>query len=816
VAEESATETEENTSGQSRRKWALVFLAVFAVIALGGGGAFYWMMRTIHKSTVFAMAVERVRQNPDAEENLGKPIDPGWFVSGDFKVSGPKGNADFAVSVAGPKGKGKVYVSARMAAGKWNIGKVFLDIDANGKRFDLSREEKKVAVPFPPNYVEGVNAAKKGNFAQALKLLKPLAEKGYANAQYNMGVFYKNGLGVTQDFKEAATWYRRAAEQGEPGALNNLGQLYQNGQGVPQNPKQAFRLYSLSAHQGFPQAQFNLGLLYEGGIGADKNPVYAYQWFSLADAGGMKAAKDILKRLEKTSGPDQIAEAKSLAKKWKPTGPKKMELPDPANFDRGFAAAKRGDYKAALKDLKPLAAEGHADAQYNLAIMYDLGRGVSKNSLDAEKFYKLAAEQGHASAQDDLGWMYATGTRLPKNYKKALRWARLAAEQGRARAQNVLGDLYARGLGVNQNNVAAHVWWSLAAAQGNQDAKKALGELEIKMTEAQYAEAKRKAAAGAMGDSIQVKVDKIVGSSTAALQTVAKLTGAQGWAKAIPKLKIMASGKKPEAQILLGDLHLKGVGVYQSPSMALTYYQPAASAGNAEAQFKVGVLYQEGLGAPIYPEEGERWIKRAAAQGYQKARLRLQSQGIEAPPIKMKKQRPKKGKMSKAKKAFEPGLDIRLAGLGAPYAQPFPQIEILAKRYAAAVNDNDLDALKNLLRPEYNACARKSTKDVYENFLSQGIGFRIPEAYGLAMGPVGIQATLPFLDMVNYPVRPSHYFRIDFKGKPKQTGPGAIEYATAIVQPIVFRAGEWSLIFGCPSAQGLERLRRAGLGGKNG
>ena len=49
------------------------------------------------------------------------------------------------------------------------------------------------------------------------------AEQGLAMAQYNLGVMYAKGEGVTQDNEQAVAWYRKAAEQGEAIAQNNLG-----------------------------------------------------------------------------------------------------------------------------------------------------------------------------------------------------------------------------------------------------------------------------------------------------------------------------------------------------------------------------------------------------------------------------------------------------------------------------------------------------------------------------------------------------------------------------------------------------------------
>jgi TPR repeat protein len=56
------------------------------------------------------------------------------------------------------------------------------------------------------DFAKGFDAAQKGDFVTALKEWKPLAEKGDAGAQYNLGIMYDNGQGVTQDYKAAVKW----------------------------------------------------------------------------------------------------------------------------------------------------------------------------------------------------------------------------------------------------------------------------------------------------------------------------------------------------------------------------------------------------------------------------------------------------------------------------------------------------------------------------------------------------------------------------------------------------------------------------------
>lgn len=72
------------------------------------------------------------------------------------------------------------------------------------------------------------------------KLYRKAAEQGDATAQNKLGLLYYKGMGVTQDYAEAAMWYRKAAEQGEVKSQFNLGSLYIDGHGVPQDWEEAY------------------------------------------------------------------------------------------------------------------------------------------------------------------------------------------------------------------------------------------------------------------------------------------------------------------------------------------------------------------------------------------------------------------------------------------------------------------------------------------------------------------------------------------------------------------------------------------------
>ena len=104
-------------------------------------------------------------------------------------------------------------------------------------------------------YEDGFAAAKRGDYATAVRLWRPLAEQGDARAQFNLGLSYANGWGVPLDYAQAVKWYRKAADQGLAWAQTNLGIMYENGQGVRQDFRLALIWYRKAAKQGDAEAR---------------------------------------------------------------------------------------------------------------------------------------------------------------------------------------------------------------------------------------------------------------------------------------------------------------------------------------------------------------------------------------------------------------------------------------------------------------------------------------------------------------------------------------------------------------------------------
>ena len=168
---------------------------------------------------------------------------------------------------------------------------------------------------------DGTAAYDGGDYATALRLLRPLANQGNADAQIKLGLMYLRGDGVPQNDGEALKWYRLAADQGNAYAQANLGLMYHVGQGVPQNHDEAAKWFWLAANRGVASAQALLGFMYADGQGVPQDYVRAHMWFSLSAAQGGQVAAIERDSIAKLMTPAQIAEAQKLAREWQPKRP---------------------------------------------------------------------------------------------------------------------------------------------------------------------------------------------------------------------------------------------------------------------------------------------------------------------------------------------------------------------------------------------------------------------------------------------------------------------------------------------------------------
>ena len=100
------------------------------------------------------------------------------------------------------------------------------------------------------------------------------------------------------------------------------------------------------------------------------------------------------------------------------------------DYNDGLRAAKVGDYNTAVMKWKPLALQGDAMAQFNMALMYHRGLGVGIDEARAVAWYKMSANNGYIKAQEFLAAAYNEGWfGLPHDQNKASYWLQRMEEQ---------------------------------------------------------------------------------------------------------------------------------------------------------------------------------------------------------------------------------------------------------------------------------------------------------------------------------------------------------------------------------------------------
>jgi len=202
-------------------------------------------------------------------------------------------------------------------------------------------------------FSDGAKADDRGDYVEAYRLWKPLAEKGDARAQFNIGSMNLKGEGVKQDYPAALMWFKRAANKNYPSATYNLGLMYVNGYGTPIDYKAAIKWFEraakfdikeaqyqlgmrylkgegvaqsdvvaakwfhLAADQGDANSQYNYGLMLKLGRGSRQDYVEALKWFELSSKGGVEWAQSHIKSTSSKMTTSQIEDSQKRASEWK-------------------------------------------------------------------------------------------------------------------------------------------------------------------------------------------------------------------------------------------------------------------------------------------------------------------------------------------------------------------------------------------------------------------------------------------------------------------------------------------------------------------
>lgn len=155
--------------------------------------------------------------------------------------------------------------------------------------------------------------------------------------------------------------------------------------------------------------------------------------------------------------------------------------PAMADVKAGVDAWAQGDYDKAVREWRPLADAGDADAQFNLGQAYKLGRGVPMDLAAALEYYRKATVQGHARAEDNYGLLLFQQNQRPQ----AMPYLERSAERGEPRAQYLVATALFNGDLLLRDWVRAYALMTRVAAAGLPQAQSALAHMDRYVPEAQ-------------------------------------------------------------------------------------------------------------------------------------------------------------------------------------------------------------------------------------------------------------------------------------------------------------------------------------------
>jgi TPR repeat protein len=204
------------------------------------------------------------------------------------------------------------------------------------------------------------------------KELRGWADRGDADAQFELGLRMITGEGVKKNLEEGVKSVEKAAKQKHLRAQHVLGTLYEDGLGVKKDLAKAAEWYRTSADLGFALSQHSLAVMYEEGKGVKKDTAKATEWFKkAADQGHPQSQTAYAAKLERGDG---VAKSTAKAALWY--------------------------LKAAQLDFVP--------AMTRLANLYYTGQGVPVDYRRAGAWYRRAARSEDPWASNNLAWFLST------------------------------------------------------------------------------------------------------------------------------------------------------------------------------------------------------------------------------------------------------------------------------------------------------------------------------------------------------------------------------------------------------------------------
>jgi len=346
----------------------------------------------------------QLRKDAEAESNAGNHVAALKDIQKAISEGASQGDAEYEDELAG-----------QYLTGEFND--IPQDYIKATEWYTKAAEQGNVDAQFHLGQLYALGRADYGsqpNYTKAIEWYTKAAVQGNAYAQFDLGEIYTEGSGVPQDYAKAAEWYTKAAQQGDSNADFILGENYKKGLGVPQDYAKAAEYFdeaigntgnSFPFPLGISAAEVNLGNLYHNGQGVELNFASAVTLYTDAADSGYKAILcGPMHNCVNSEDQDRIH--------YDLTGQRLQISKQSTDAEKDAAVILSNiyfngegipnDYPIEAERFSKSAEQGSAQAQLILGLYYENGWGVSKNSVEAYKWYALAKSATSDSTENSI------------------------------------------------------------------------------------------------------------------------------------------------------------------------------------------------------------------------------------------------------------------------------------------------------------------------------------------------------------------------------------------------------------------------------
>lgn len=424
----------------------------------------------------------------------------------------------------------------------------------------------------------------------------PKAQRGNKIAQYEVGSVY--GSLFYQDYATALQWFLKSAKQGYMPAQEAAGRYFYDGTGTPKDLEQAFYWFQKAANQGSTRVLPSLAAMYRDGEGVSANPRKARELFEKA----AKNSKDLvvynqLISLYKSHFPKEgkrlVYWMEAYYEAWGLNG---RELV--AAYTEGTLVPKNNAKAFYFLNDMHRRSQTRPGEVFQLAIMYEEGQGVAKNTRKAEELYRQASEAGHEGA-------IFRKTRLDNH---------VALQNGdpQALVDVALALLHYKRSKISADEVDQIIQWLEQASQKKHPQAR---QILAQFYESEYAGHRHSIEKSiALYEEIAESPD----SDPMISYHLHRHYLNKDDARSLYWLTASATAGAPAAQYVLGEVYYSGwLGVESDQAQAVEWYRASAEQGFPQGMYEMGHMYDHGHGGlEKDKQKALAWYGRAAQRGH--------------------------------------------------------------------------------------------------------------------------------------------------------------------------------------------------------